>query len=87
MVRDGLIKKTPDPNQKNSHLLSITPEGERLLRLDKQAKAMKKIYSKLSDEQLHQLDSLLQTLDEIAKKELSLLQKKSDYVGGDLYYD
>ncbi len=87
MVRDGLIKKTQDPKQKNSHLLSITPEGERLLQLDKQGKALKKMYSKISEEQLRQLDSLLQALDEIAKKELSLLQKKSEYVGGDLYYD
>jgi DNA-binding MarR family transcriptional regulator len=82
MIRDGLVQKRPDPDQKHSYLLSLTLYGQELLNRDKKSKAFKKLFSQFSEEQLLQFAECLQVLDGLAKKELGNLQEKSEYIGG-----
>jgi len=86
MIRDGLVKKRPDPRQKHSYLLSVTAKGQELLQLESKNKSLKKLFLHFSEERLYQFADCLNELDDFAKEELNKLSKKSEYVGGTIEF-
>ena len=72
LVKLGLLSKKNNPKQKNSVIISLTPEGERIYRHARKRKSMIKVISRLSQKEYDQLERCLDVLLKAGGEELGV---------------
>jgi len=76
MVKNGLVKKTKDPDNKSQVRVSLTEKGQLVYEESRPRESINKVMSVLSEEEHQQLQSCLEMLLENAKTELSFDREK-----------
>jgi len=76
MVKNGLVKKTKDPDNKSQVRVGLTEKGQLVYEESRPRESINKVMSVLSGEERQQLQSCLEMLLENAKTELSFDREK-----------
>jgi len=76
MTKNGLVKKTRDPDNKSRVIVSLTEKGRRVYEKSRPTESIDRVMSVLSDEERQQLQSYLEKLLENAKTELLFDREK-----------
>ena len=76
MEKKGLVRKVKDLERKNMVRVEITEKGQETYRLSGKGTIVHHIISSLSEEERHQLSSILETLHDRALEELGIKESK-----------